>query len=444
MRRHRRLTFESLESRDMYSGDSALLSYLASHQPTASAPPSPQQLSSTPASQRWDWLAGTVWYVPTENMLAYTTQPDLTAPTAIADQTLWFISQSHNGQFSGEALVQLSSEPLQTKALSGIITPDGQVRITFSSNTSDVAPTIGIGQMRFVDGQVRFQMQMASGTDTIIAHWAYQSDLTPGITPADPTSASTNGDPLDDRWSWLAGTHWALSDETLLGTKVPGIFTINDYVNGYFWGSGTGTNAFNVFGSITPNGNVLILASVDGASATSQAGFFLQTPSGGIVTLRSYEDSPGDGIAWQVGASSVGVAEFIPPSEATNFSIPGQTASVQSLGQNALPATDVPATWPADGALTNAMPWAPAYGTLAPLVGVTRVESAEAGALGNFVALARAGHGAILKDQPTEKSDAKNTRSAKVVEELPSPDRSKISESARQDRRMIASSIEPF
>src|SRR5262245_19637113 len=49
-----------------------------------------QFLNTSPVDQigsaRWDWLAGTVWYVPTENMLAYSTPPDLSAPTPVADQ----------------------------------------------------------------------------------------------------------------------------------------------------------------------------------------------------------------------------------------------------------------------------------------------------------------------------------------------------------------------
>ncbi len=76
------------------------MSYLADHQPTVSTPPSALQIASMAASQRWDWLAGTVWYVPGQNMLAYTLTSDLSDPTPVADQTLWFIDQSEGGEFS--------------------------------------------------------------------------------------------------------------------------------------------------------------------------------------------------------------------------------------------------------------------------------------------------------------------------------------------------------
>ena len=376
----------------MYSGDSALLSYLASHQPTASAPPSAQQLASTAVSQRWDWLADTVWYVPPENELAYSLTSNLTDPTPVADQTLWFIDQSQGGQFSGVALIQLSSEPLQERNLSGNITPNGQVRITFSSVDPNQAPTTGIGQTRFVDGAVRLEMQMASGSQTIVGHWAYQSELAAGMTPPDPTSGPSDDGSIDSQWSWLFGTHWALADNILLGSDTPGAFTINAYENGYFWGSGTtGAQSFNVFGSVTPEGNVLILASVGGAAPTSQAGFLVPTSTGGIMTLRSYEDAPGMGLAWSVPVSLMGVAGFLPPSDVANFATPGQSPSVQALGQNALPATDVPATWPAAGALSNATPWALVDGTIAALGGVTRIDSLEESHLGVFAPLARAG-----------------------------------------------------
>jgi len=422
MRRHRRLTFEHLESRDMYSSDSALLSYLASHQPTVPALPSAQQLTSMAASQRWDWLAGTVWYVPSENMLAYSLTANLTDPTPVADQTLWFIDQSEGGQFSGVALIQLSSKPLQERNLSGIITPEGQVRITFSSIDPNQAATIGIGQARFVDGAVRLEMQMASGSETIVGHWAYQSELAPGAIPPDPTNGPSDEGSIDTSWSWLLGTRWALADNILLGSDAPGIFTINAYENGYFWGSGSsGAQFFNVFGSVTPEGNVLLLASVNGLPPTSQAGLLVPTSTGGIMTLRSYEDAPGAGLAWTVPESFMGFAGFMPPSYVANIALPGQSPSVQSLGQNALPATDVPGTWPAPGTLTNATSWALADSTFVALGSTTRIDSLEASPLGIFAPLPRGGHGAISGEQPAGKSDTDTTHNGRAVEELPSP-----------------------
>src|SRR5690606_31023957 len=58
-------------------------------------------MSSTPA--RWDWLAGTDWYVPADNLLAYTMQRDLTDATPVADQTLWHVERSYGGIITGTA-----------------------------------------------------------------------------------------------------------------------------------------------------------------------------------------------------------------------------------------------------------------------------------------------------------------------------------------------------
>ena len=69
---------------------------------------SAQAALSMPASTRWDWLTGTSWYVPTDNLLAYSTASNLSDPTPIADQTLWNIEESSNGIISGNSVTKLS------------------------------------------------------------------------------------------------------------------------------------------------------------------------------------------------------------------------------------------------------------------------------------------------------------------------------------------------
>ena len=192
---------------------------------------------------------------------------------------------------------------------------------------------------------VRFQ---ACDTGDFTSKSACAEEILPGFPSL--TSGVSSSASVDSIWSWLAGTHWALVDSVLLGSDTPGVFTIDDYVNGYFWGSGVeGNKSFSVFGSVTPEGNVLILASVDGAMSTSQAGFLVSTGAGGIMTLRSYEGAAGTGVALSVPTLAIGLDASASPTGASNFSIPGMQASVQSLGQNALPATDVIGTWQAGG-----------------------------------------------------------------------------------------------
>ena len=192
---------------------------------------------------------------------------------------------------------------------------------------------------------VRFQ---ACDTSDFTSKSARAQEILPGFPSL--TSGVSSSASVDSIWSWLAGTHWALVDSVLLGSDTPGVFTIDDYVNGYFWGSGVeGNKSFSVFGSVTPEGNVLILASVDGATSTSQAGFLVSTGAGGIMTLRSYEGAAE--LAWPYRCRRWQSASTRARRRRTRRTSPspGMQATVQSLGQNALPATDVIGTWQAGG-----------------------------------------------------------------------------------------------
>src|SRR5262245_25088122 len=113
MCRRRPIAFEPLESRHMLSsGGYSQMHFLGSSLAGAawvgnnqvqisSAIVHALPISSAAASTRWDWLAQTNWYVPTDNLLAYAVGPDLANPVALADQTLWHMTQSSNGQIAG-------------------------------------------------------------------------------------------------------------------------------------------------------------------------------------------------------------------------------------------------------------------------------------------------------------------------------------------------------
>jgi hypothetical protein len=309
LRQKTRLAFESLESRQLFSGNRASVPVMASDIAAltgSSASTLPAEVASTPAaaasaSTRWDWLADTDWYVPVDNLLAYTCDPDLSDPTPVGDQTLWHIEQSTNGQIAGDAAVKLTTVPIPIQlTFTGVVTKGGQIRIEFSSGTT------GIGQMRFVNGAWTMQMQMVTGTSSILTHWAF-------MTQGDPDTAPEPGDPsIDDelfseRWQWLEGTQWAITDKTLFGSKKAGIFTISEFHSGYFWGSGTsGKKPFNVLGSVTPEGNLLLVVSVNGAQPEARTGMLEKTPNGGVMTLRTYEGNPAVGFALSIEASTSG------------------------------------------------------------------------------------------------------------------------------------------
>ncbi len=135
-------------------------------------------------------------------------------------------------------------------------------------------------------------------SSVLISHWAYMVEQTPGVTPPDAgTSVASYNNPFTS-WSWLQGTHWTITDASLFGSQsASGTFEIDSYSGGYFWGKGTGSAPFNVFGSVTPEGNLLLMISVDGATAVGRMGVIEQTSTGATMTFRSYSSAPSLGSA---------------------------------------------------------------------------------------------------------------------------------------------------
>jgi hypothetical protein len=308
----RTLKLELLESRHLLSGSQQY--FLASTQPTAGAPNSDDAPVSSEsefiaplaasADSRWDWLAGTDWYVPRENLLAYSAPPDLSDPRPISDQTLWHFSQSSGGQIAGNTTVKLSSLPVPTQlTFTGIVTPAGQIRMEFLHSSGTI--TTGIGQMRFIDGAWQAEMQMATGSSNLITHWAYMAQSTLAVTPPEPGDTTPPGSLRAENWRWLEGTNWALRDSQLFPSgDHAGVFGIDSFDDGYYWGSGTSNEPFNVLGSVTPEGNLLLLISVNGAQPDVRTGVLAD----GVMLLRTYEGNPAVGIAWLLDSPAIGSA----------------------------------------------------------------------------------------------------------------------------------------
>lgn len=122
--------------------------------------------------------------------------------------------------------------------------------------------TIGIGQMRRINGVELMEMQTITGSGLTITHWAYMTPYNPNVfTPPSPTQFVTTNI-TSPEWRWSAGTTWQIRSQTLFGTPGLGTFKITDYSNGYYWGLGAApldstSGNFTVMGSMTPEGNVL-------------------------------------------------------------------------------------------------------------------------------------------------------------------------------------------
>lgn len=266
-------------------------------------------------SDQWDsLLTGSAWFVPAENLLAYATSgSSLANPQAVADQTLWNITSSLNGVFTGTSVTTFKIGPItssSTATMNGIITDGGQIRIAF---TQEGGPTtVGIGQVQNVDGKTLLQMQMISGdpNSVYITHWAYMAayDGDPSSLPSPEIESSLRS----EEWNWMLGTDWNFASPELFGAGEMGSFHIEGYRNGYFWGTGSGPDgsnaeAFTLLGSATPEGNILFNI-LSGETLTSLTGQITGDASDGMMGLRSY--TPED-------FGDLGYAHIIPEPSAT-------------------------------------------------------------------------------------------------------------------------------
>jgi hypothetical protein len=139
---------------------------------------------------RWQWLAGTYWYVPAVSLLAPLFSRNRKRPMWLSDQTVWQIMGYKNGYFWGYAAVRMepaaggeSAQPV-AQVLTASVTPEGNVHMTFMPvKSSGGSPgNVGIGHMRWGDGAWTAQMQMSStpSDDALLLHWANMVQCGPG------------------------------------------------------------------------------------------------------------------------------------------------------------------------------------------------------------------------------------------------------------------------
>ncbi|WP_051390303.1 autotransporter outer membrane beta-barrel domain-containing protein [Bradyrhizobium sp. Ec3.3] len=288
----------------------------------------------------WDSaLSNTHWYVPTAQLLAYAAPiTGFSNPIPIGDQTLWSLSTATNGSFTGTSVAQLkigSALVTDTSTIQGFVTTAGQITMLFTP-TSGGAVTVGLGNMRSINGVTEMEMQMITGDSLLVTHWAYMLPYDPAtFTPPPSQAVPANSVP---QWAWTAGTPWRIVSPALFGTSTPGRFVITNYQNGYFWGVGIaptgGATSFTLLGSVTPEGNVLFntlsrgnLTSLYGTASGDASGsqMLVSTydptgnPTGAIaylslvqpyaVTLRSQNNRAGIGAAdtlYQMSTTSLG------------------------------------------------------------------------------------------------------------------------------------------
>ena len=147
--------------------------------------------SGNAAFDRWSWMAGTYWYVPTECLPAIQMLDIRKQRTRqINDQTLWFIERYESGYLIGRCAASLDGGDFSYMTLVGSVTPEGNVSLSLgpvdpvdvSLRDGATAPalTMGWGHMVQRAGRWAFLMQMSGGNSAAsVTHWAYMLQSTP-------------------------------------------------------------------------------------------------------------------------------------------------------------------------------------------------------------------------------------------------------------------------
>lgn len=248
--------------------------------------------SALAQSSTWDaTISNSHWYVTVPQMLAYAAPSTSFAnPAPIGDQTLWSLGTSVNGVFTGTSSAQLAIGPIITTSdsnIQGSVTPAGQVTMVFTPTTGG-STTIGLGRMADRGGVTEMEMQMITGTDLLVTHWAYMAPYDPTtFTPPAPQVVPSNASP---QWAWTGGTPWRVVSPRLFGSTAPGTIVITNYKSGYFWGTGVGPGGatFTLMGSITPEGKVL-LNTISPLGLSSLYGDVTGNPSTAEMLLGTYD-----------------------------------------------------------------------------------------------------------------------------------------------------------
>ena len=284
----------------------------------------------------WDGVwTNSNWYVPVPNLIAYQSGSQSFAHVVpIGDQTLWTIGTSDHGIFTGTSAATLSVgsfDSFSNTNMQGVVTTAGQIVIVFTPVSGSGPATIGIGQMREIAGVPLAEMQMITGSQVLVTHWAYMTPYNPATFTPPPPSDVIHVDVTSPQWRWTASTTWSLVSQPIFASTNPGTFKITNYNNGYFWGIGVGPQGsavgnFTLLGSMTPEGNVLFNTLVDG-TLMSLSGLITGDPATGAMALLPYQ---GSGTYGPVSTATVAVA----PSAITA----GSTFFLSDVGSTVIPA----------------------------------------------------------------------------------------------------------
>lgn len=124
-----------------------------------------------------------IWIVPSSTLRAYLITGE-NEPKAVIDQTVWIIDSYSNGYIFGTSYASLDRVPVSKRKLIGSITPQGDVLISFYSD-SDSNVITGSGKFEQRDrhrckrDSWQFIMQMNQVSTLTISHWSYMVRTSP-------------------------------------------------------------------------------------------------------------------------------------------------------------------------------------------------------------------------------------------------------------------------
>ncbi|HVV63812.1 MAG TPA: hypothetical protein VHD14_18855 [Pseudolabrys sp.] len=146
-------------------------------------PASAQVPTSRAAPTDYSFLRGSQWYVPSATLPAANLILKNDAVRPVLDQTVWDIIGYQKGYFWGRSVASFT-QPVSGKPVTGVscsrflgsVTPSGRVYITFvpDGDTTTSSAVTGIGTLSSsVTQGWTFEMQMATGSAFVLAHWSY-------------------------------------------------------------------------------------------------------------------------------------------------------------------------------------------------------------------------------------------------------------------------------
>ena len=138
---------------------------------------------------QFGFLRGSKWYVPAQTLPAIEMNLANGKVSGVVDQTVWDITGYRYGYFWGRTAAvftrQAAGVPnsqLSCASMLGSVTPDGRVYITFTpqGQKTTLGAVRGIGTLTRSGSGWQFEMQMSTGTTSVIAHWSYMAQCRPG------------------------------------------------------------------------------------------------------------------------------------------------------------------------------------------------------------------------------------------------------------------------